>query len=406
MWAWSPLAPAAAALPALVAPVGPAGVATLCLLPEDGARVTYTWQTDVIRSYSGREQRRAVLARPRQRYEFELLLDDARYREILTLLAGSAAAAPTFLLGLPYEAVLVAGASPTTIETHGLSLADWAAPGQRVIVLAADGATYDEAVVQAVGTETLAVDADVTTVAAPGALVMPGVPVLLEAEQSLDRHPVELGRWRLAARGTRVAYAGGAVGVGATVETFDGLPIWSAGNALDVAAQPALTGAALVDLGGALTSRGVLAVPEWGRALRIERGNDRGGWQWLKAFLHAIRGAQHRFLAPTYRPDLVAVGDASSGTLSVEPGYLASWYPSLAHRRIALRLAGGGTAYRRVLAVAAAGAVEELALDAPVSGAIERVEYLEQVRLEGDDVSVAWTGDGFAAELTARVVQQ
>jgi hypothetical protein len=57
-------------------------------------------------------------------------------------------------------------------------------------------------------------------------------------------------------------------------------------------------------------------------------------------------------------------------------------------------------------AVAAGSGTQDLALalDAPLAGAVARVELLETVRLASDSVAVRWTGRVFEADLNARVV--
>jgi hypothetical protein len=59
-----------------------------------------------------------------------------------------------------------------------------------------------------------------------------------------------------------------------------------------------------------------------------------------------------------------------------------------------------------VTAAAAGTKTQDLALDAPLAGAIAHVEFLETCRLDDDQVSVKWERRVFEAEMNSRVVQQ
>jgi hypothetical protein len=396
----------------LVEGIGGAGAATFAMCVESGARVTFEWDTDVQPAWSGKETRRALLGKPRQRYEFSTLLSDAQHRKILSTLVGTTAAAPLFLLALAHEDLTVASSTAGSITVHSLALCDWAVPGQRIAVVSPAG-VVGEAVVQAAVGAAIGVDADLTAVAVAGARVMPAMGVYLEPEQAIGRRRVGMGRWDLAARADRFGFgASSSVGAGATVATYDSLPVWDFGIAHDFASQPLYTGAAIVDLGAKISTFASFTAVNWGRAIRIE-SSAQADWQWFKLFLDTVRGSHVAFLLPTGRPDLVAIGDASSGTLTVEgppvdnaPDYAGDWFASLAHRRLRIVFDDGTYAYRTVSACAAGTGEQELTLDSPAAGAIERVEFLELCRLASDSVSVTWKGYSFASELDAVVVQQ
>jgi len=386
-----------------------AGAATFAIDVEAGATVTYAWKTTVRKAWSGIETRAAILGKPRQSYTFSTLLSDAQHRRILTTLAEETAAAPLFQLALPYEDLTVASSTAGAVTVHDLSLCDWAIAGQRVVVVAPDGTT-GEAVVQNASGNSISVDEDLTAVAIDGARIMPTVGVLLEPEQGLSRWRVGAGRWQVAARAQRNGFALGSVpGTGSSVTTYDSLPVWDWGNAAEQPSQPLYAGGAVVDLGARLSSLQAYDVADWGRAIRVS-SSKRADWQWLKAMLHEIRGSWGTFLLPTGRPDLVPVGDASSGTLTISTAsstvdYVNAWFPSLAHRRIKLVKTDGAVAYREVQSCSDGGATQDLALDSSFTGTLARVEFLETCRLASDEVQVQWRGVGFEASLAARVVQ-
>lgn len=390
-----------------IAGVGDAGAATFALAVELGATVTWSWQTDIISSLSGLETRAASRSKPRQKLAFSTILTDAQHRATLATLAINAVDAPAFLVALPYEDLTVVSSTSSTVTVHTLAYCDWAVAGQRVAVMSPTG-VIGEAVVQWMSGSTIGVDADLTAVAVEGARIMPCVGVHLEAEQGISRWQVKLARWDLAARAILNGYgATSTVGVGATVATFDGLPVWDRGVAKREADQPLMSGVELADLGGRISSLPSWTRAAWSRAMRIA-SHRRAEWQWFKLFLDTVQGRRGAFLLPTGRPDLVPVGDASSGTLTVEAAadYVGAWFPSTAHRRLKLTKTDETFVYREVTACSDAGATQDLALDSAVTGALAKVELLEQVRLERDEVSVTFGSHGFEAGLSARVVQQ
>jgi hypothetical protein len=394
----------------MVAGIGSAGAATFALDVEAGATVRYQWQTDVLKAWDGLEQRISLLAKPRQSFMFASVLTDAQQRAVLGTLAADAHEAPVFLLGLAFEALTVASSDADTINVHTLALCDWAEPGQRIVVVHPDGVTTGEAVVQSAAGVAIEVDANLTAVAVDGARVMPAMGVFLDADQAVDRYRTRASRWDLSARQQRFRYgSAGEVGAGATVTTFGDLPVWEAGLLAEgMVRQTLRSGAELVDLGALVTAQQVYDRADWGRAIGIH-SSRRADWQWFKLFLDTVRGRWKSFLLPTGRPDLVAEGDASSGTLTITESvtdYVADWWPSLAHRRLAIVLADGTVAYRSVASAVDNGATQALTLSASVAGAIDHVEFLELVRLDSDEVQVTFTGTAFRAQLDARVVQR
>ncbi len=237
---------------------------------------------------------------------------------------------------------------------------------------------------------------------------MPALAVYLEAEQGFGRHLNNLGRWDLVAREALSGYGATSTwGVGATVTTHDGMPVWDRGVALDVASQPIYTGAELVDLGAKISSWSTSDASNWGRAIRLA-SDTTAEWQWFKKFLSTVRGRQVAFLLPTNRPDMLPVGDASSGTLVITGAdYVNDWYPSLAHRRVKLTKADGSIAYRTVTACSDNGnGTQNLTLAAAATGALARIEFLETVRFATDAISVTWRDATFESSPMATVVQQ
>src|SRR5213596_1144228 len=94
--------------PDVIPAIGPSLVDTFVLDLESGLTVTLEYQTDVFKSYDGREKRAAVLDYPRRKFRGSaLLIGSASVRKTRTLLARQAAQGATFGLGLPFEGLLL-----------------------------------------------------------------------------------------------------------------------------------------------------------------------------------------------------------------------------------------------------------------------------------------------------------
>jgi hypothetical protein len=408
---------------------GSAGAATFALSLEPGTKVTYSWGTDIFKSYSGLERRCNTSGpMPRQRFEGNAFLLDGTGRDLRSTLQRAAAAGSTFLLALPHEElVTTADATGTTLHVSSTTACDWAIVTQRVTLEGVDGSNL-QAVIQAVDSTTLQLDIVPGITGSAGARIMPLVQVLLDPQQGFSRYLVNVELWSIRAMasvfgwvgqdrmgiGTQIlTYAGGLVAISSLTESD--LLIWNRSNAVDgTSSESLLSLADLVDLGGLPFGAGPATVPDWARPIRYSSA-DPVDFQWLKAFLRQLRGRQRTFLLTTSHADLIFVS-AAGATLKVQSssvtgaGDYTSWYASLAHRRFALTKTNGTIQYVAVTTAPTDNhdGTLSLALDATVTGTVAVVSFLEQVRLDNsdsDDIPVTWDGGVFSVELLARVVQ-
>ena len=211
--------------------------------------------------------------------------------------------------------------------------------------------------------------------------------------------------------GTDAGY--GTMGAGATVATYDGRPLWDRRIQVQETAVDSIQSLAeLVDLGGIPISIGAAAQPDWGRALFVNR--ERGAeWQWLKAFLAAVRGCQRAFWLPSYRTDLLAVSWSGSNLIVQGPsdaaGGLASWWP-LQRDRIQVEQADGNLVLSKITAVVdnhdgTLTLTLGTAQGSPTGAAITRVSWLELCRFDSPNFEVTFSNGVFSMPTTARVVQ-
>jgi hypothetical protein len=211
------------------------------------------------------------------------------------------------------------------------------------------------------------------------------------------------------AGGTDLAYA--EEGVGATVATHAGRPVWDRGVRVDGAVTDSLQAMnEIIDLGGVPTNLRQADVPDWGRAVDINRPLAEH-WQWFKKFMVTVRGRQKAFWLPTYRADLSPIS-SGVGTLTIEgvsdaTGAFFTWYP---YMRNAIQIAqADGTITRATItdAVDNGDGTVTLTTGVTLSGsAITMVSWLELCRFERDSFTVLFKGHNFGMATLARVVQQ
>jgi hypothetical protein len=217
-----------------------------------------------------------------------------------------------------------------------------------------------------------------------------------------------------------VAFHGGAdtgygtPGAGATVATYDTRPVWDHGLQVEGTATDSIQSLAeLVDMGGLPISIGTAKQADWGRALYLKR-TSREDWQWLKAFLAAVRGKQRAFWLSSYRNDLKAVSYSGLDLIIRGPadadGGLPAWWPTQ-RDRIEVVQADGNKVYAQIqAAVDNLDGTMTLTLgydgSSPSMAAITRVSWLELVRFDSDSFEVVFDYGTFTFSANARVVQQ
>jgi len=532
---------------------GPAGVATFALQLED-ATLQLTWITNVFKSYSGLERRASNLDDPKQVYSGStyLLGDDAL--EIRNQLARYAALGSPFLLGLPFEEIIIEGPgeddAPRSfrVSADALELLDWANPGQRVVVMSADGSEFVEAVLQAAEDDTMWLDLELGELGRYGSRVQPAVAVYLEPQQGFTRwpHPSDrVEQWNMTSRAALFGFlraalpaelsledpvtvssamqnvvlkarspgvagnditvefnndaltgdgelqedtvaktvvvkfldgdttvqmiadlinvgsslirmtgtwlddgsgdsfpqaaedqfgptnlAGGTdespatMGVGVLLKRWpnDNRIIWDRGIDMDATVADSIQAMnEIVDLGGAPISIGMAEVPDWGRQLAMSRSNDAEQWQWLKAFLFAVRGRQRSFWVPSFRNDLFALSDGPGGTgvgeitIDSTHGDFFFWWPT---RKMIQIEQDEGFSYVEIINAVDNGDgtitctirpgifLDPPGPPLPPASPITSISWMELCRLERDEVSIQFKNAGFIARFIARGVQQ
>lgn len=407
--------------------IGEAGAATLVLRLDRGFAVTFGWQTSIIPSYSGKEQRESLFAMPQRSFDGPAFLLDAGSRDARGAIQRAAAAGATFLLALPFEAVsLTQDSSTQTVFVANELAIDWAFLGQRVAVAGVNG-TFVVGVIQAITVTSLRLDVIPGATGKAGGLIMPLIQVLLQRQQNFSRHPTAVDTWSIRARSKVYGWGGGwdAHGAGAQITTFTvGAPVpastitdfdlivWDKTNAIDnLASESADSGSEILDVGGSVSGAGAFTVPTWQRSLKL-RSNKRDTWQYWKAFTRLCRGQQRAWLLSTNRPDLVYDSTITGGikiksASVVGGGDYVSWFASDAHRRLSIRMTNGTVQFAEVILISdnLDGTIS-LILDADVTATPAKISFLELVRFARNELVAQWNGEMFDVAEPVVTVQE
>lgn len=386
----------------MVAPIAtaPSPAAAAPLLTAAGqiaARQALRYTTDVLTTWSGLENRIAIAAVPLEQRQFTALLTDAELAQVRAQIFADPAV-PVLLPIRDEDTPLLADVvtNQLAIDT---TLLDWGVAGDQVLVENVAGQAYVATVQSVAGagpTTVLTVD-----VLPPiGQRYAAGVArvALLRACYLIDglgtsRYPVAAGAFEVAAlvQPPRVT-----MGTGATVATFDGLPVFDRRlNANSPSRESSAGGLELIGApGGAYYARTSMTQSRIRRRARytIRTAAER---QWFRAFLAAARGRQVAFLLPTWTPDLtVAVQPLPAATtlrILATPDYVTLWFPSLAHRHLQLGFADGSIGYVTVTAAVDNGdGTQTLTVTSvgAMTSAIVMVSLLERVRFDQDEFVV------------------
>lgn len=386
----------------------------------------WKFDTDVLTKRDGTEQRIAGqggLPTERISVSFELgdlETDDAderaadlrRLRADLFVDSVSAWGVPFWHEGAPAAAAITG----TTATVNATNL-DWIAEGQRVLVQGVNPEdVYDTEIDDASGGTTSARVLVFTDSPPAGdfsaAMIYPIATTLMD-RPVLSQGQGDVGSWELAGIVTS-RWEG--LGTGASVATFDGIPVLTKRPIMggQEAEEQILTDFDRQERGGAVEQTEGRDVAQIARLHNFVSAGA-AEWAYWKKFLATVRGKQVPFLLPTWRHDLVAV-DTGGGVLQGDthvfvtnptggpanaPDYLNDYYPGLAHRHLQFLFSDGSVAYRTVATVGQFGDDQRItltsAIDEPVGATLERISFMELVRLGGDEISFSVN--------TARVVR-
>jgi hypothetical protein len=391
--------------------------------PENPVVHRVSYGTDVLKTWSGLENRVAWLDAPRDTYElsyfFPTEAEVRRWRTRLFVDLDQQWQIPIWPEGLVVNQAIT-GTSVHVDTTNS----DWAiATGP--VFLENDNGDYYTANILSVASPgvgaVLTLDASPpggTTWPANGCQIFALGTFILGDNPAFGRYPANAAVLRVVA--TRVDFRA-VIGTGSTVATYDSLPVLAPQPTIPsgTAQEQFMSGAEVGDEGAKITSDVSWTFQDIRRELsfNIGRAADR---QYLYKFLQTVLGRQGAFLLPTWGPDLLVSVQPTTTALRVTTSpvhtdavnYVTDLFPSAAHRHLQLRMTDGSIIYRKVnSAVDNGDGTQTLTLDAAVdtSGAnpdVSVISLLETCRLADDEVTFTYKNQVGSAMLPCLVVQR
>ena len=364
------------------------------------------WQTDLLRSLDGRVQRVSVRRHPRRRLSFKIVpKSEQEIRELAVVLA-SKTAAPV-VLPVWSEPCRLTGAASGSSVFCDVSLSELSA-GDSAWIERADRSDGElvrvESVDRGLGLVTLS-DPLVRQFEA-GDVLYPCVSAYLPDGSGLARRRVNVATATIEAT---VDGRAPLVGHGATVPTYDGLPLLDRRPAIERdAAESYALNFETIDFGGAIRT----AAPE--PVVTVKRPRlydlaDQSDLQFWRAFLAAVRGQSREFYTPTFRPNFVAVDQPTPGAaellVAAEPDTFSFWMDLSNRKDIYIERADGAGIIRRVSSYSDQGdGTIRVSFTSSIAEAgdppIVSLSMLERARLGSDTVEITHLAQGARLALT------
>lgn len=351
---------------------------------------TLAWQTDVLRSTSGAEQRRALRLAPRRSFSFGVTVAAAKRTLFdLTIQAagGAELALPIWPDGQSLQAPLAAGAEAVPCSTAGR---DFVAGGHAVLTgcAAMGGELVQVSGVTAEGLEL----AEPTTQSWPaGARLYPARRAILQGQPTVTRKLPNLAWVDVAFEIVEPCNWPAVM----PAETYLGRPV------LD---RPLLIAQDLTQSYERLLHRldnetGIPRITDAaGIGFAVRQcawvARDRADLSALRSLLYALRGQQKTVWLPTKTDDLTPLA-ISGATLTVQfCGYTAYGAEQNGRQHIRVQLHSGAALCRRIVSASGSPAGEVLTLNAPLGvsvSQIQRICFLTLSRQAADAIELNYT---------------
>ena len=354
------------------------------------------WLTDVLRAYSGKEQRVALRSGPRKEYEFAFSAEASARRRLENTLYGWGArvwALPIWTDGEDLAAPVYQGATSIPSDTDSR---DYHADGLG-IVFAGDGSDYEVFEIEAVDADEITLKRGIERTWPAGSRIFPARTARLEDRQAVSRFVLDFAygvvRFQLVEPITHAAAV--------EAVTYRGHPVltqrqeWSEDPELAYHRQLAefdpRTGVrSLEDESG---------IPDTLQAYRW-RLTSRDEIEAFRQFLYARAGRHKAIWIPTWTNDAVVNQTVASAAtaIDVEDDSFVRFVNAGAHRKdLRIELTDGTVFYRRITgAQVIDDTTERLILDASFGRVIQpaefrHVSFMALCRLDQDSVELAWS---------------
>ncbi len=373
---------------------------------KSGLTEAIEWRTDVLRAHDGSEQRRAVRARPRRTFEFDLLLanGEAEWLEMLLWrMHGEEFALPVWTDRMPLSAVPQAGQQILYGATTGLQFVE----GGYALIFQST-TTWEIVQVSAVASGSVALAQTIVGDFMPGVVLYP----LVFAEIADTVQLTRVTDQALTGRALFRVVGGDTDPAIAPSETYQGVevyltkPDWSSGISHEFSRAFHMADA---------------EVGPWVRRAKEKSSSVVRGFGWLlhdraaitafRAFAHRRRGQHAPVWMPSWHDDLRLAADAAAGAveLLLEGTEYTRYFGTTPDDRshLMIRLADGSRVYRQVLSATFAeiGAASKVTLDTALVDAIAvedvvAIHIIQQFRLATDKIEIPWVTNQVARPST------
>lgn len=358
------------------------------------------WATDVLTSYRGEEQRRALRIGPRKALEFTVMASGGSRRALEATLWNWGArvwAVPLWWDGTPATAPVAQGATSVAIDT---TTRDFQADGLAMLLSDASALDFEVAEVESVAAGSITLKRPTTRAWAAGTMVYPARAARLDPSVTVDRFTGDTSTARL--RFTAVepdvwpADAGAATHRGYPV--LEVRPNWSGEPQLGLDRKLNI----LDTVTGARRVVDEAQQPAASQSMRWTFTSRAEIDAWRKR-LHAMRGKHGAAWVPTWTQDVELVATVGDSALALDVAWLGyTRYLQLDPNRrdLRLELANGTVLYRRVTGTSELSAtVERLNIDAALGVTVQpsdvvAISWMMLARQDSDAQELAWwTGE-------------
>ena len=351
--------------------------------------------TDILEHKDGTEQRISLRKAPRQEFDLTLLLEDGPERQRYDNLMFDWQAR---VFGLPmwHEPTFLASAASagaTSINVGSTDFADYRVGGLAVIY--SSETSFETIEITSVGPTAINFSSPLASTWPAGTEVYPVRTAICRPNTRKERYPTNLQGAKLT---FRVLDNDVSLASTAAFNTLLGKVILDDANAIDGTLQESIDRRVyeLDSETGKFSAATAWSRSRSGSAKTFVTRTRQRLWE-VRQLLHALRGPQTSFYLPTFYRDLTPAVNLVSGNSTitiVNVGYSRYAKARQPKNQIRVWLANGTSLDRTVTAAAEVDAsTEQLTVDTPwpsniAVSSITRVELVEKVRIDGDDITI------------------
>lgn len=379
--------------------------------PEVPVTERLQFLTDVLQSKGGIEQRISLRIAPRQEFDMRFVREDGPERQRIENLIFDW---QSRVFGLPVwtepattTAAITVG--QTSISVDSTANADFRVDGLAIIY--ASETSYEAVEVASIGGAVINTKSPIQTAFPAGTRVMPLRTAITTQPVSDRRYAVNAAEYRVNFRVTdNTADLSSASGW----PTYNSKVLLSDPNAIEQSLDGQYDRQIQVfDNGtGSFSLASTIDRAMHGSAKTFVTRTRSGLWS-VRRLLHHIRGSQISFYLPTFGKDITLSATYTSGSPAltiVNVGYTRFAKQRTPRRDVRILLRNGTTYVRVITSSSEVNAdVEQLTLDSSIAATftpddVERIEFIEPVRMDGDEVTITHSSDTGEARVSFPVL--